>query len=55
MRMIAAIDPGSVIGETSTSLPFGRSSAATATKSAEVPVATASAYPPPIMATNASV
>ena len=55
LRMIALIAPGSVMGETSTSLPSGSSSAARATKRAEVPVATASAYPPPIMATKASV
>ena len=43
LRMIALNDPGSVMGEIRTSLPLGRSSAASATKSEAVPVATASA------------
>ncbi len=52
LRMMAESVPGSVIGETATSLPLGRSSAAMATKTATVPVATASAYPPPIQSVN---
>ena len=53
--MIEPSVPGSVIGDTMTSLPLGRSSAAIASQIDAVPVETASAYPPPISATKSSV
>jgi hypothetical protein len=53
--MMAEIVPGSDTGETITSLPGGKSSAAKATNKAAVPVATASVRPPPIRRANASM
>ncbi|MBY0430649.1 MAG: hypothetical protein K2Q10_05590 [Rhodospirillales bacterium] len=54
LRMIADNVPGSVMGETITSLPRGKSRAAKATNRAAVPVATASAQPPPSREANSA-